>query len=109
MPETRALLGSRLDLANGRLADRHATGPETAALREVAQSAGLPCDAVALAAVAAQPWVDVVLSGAATVEQITSNLRAAHLSLSPDRLERLTALPEPAETYWAHRARLVWA
>ncbi|MFF0450554.1 aldo/keto reductase [Streptomyces sp. NPDC004609] len=95
-------------MANGRLADRYATGPETTALREVAQLAGVPCDAVALAAVAAQPWADIVLSGAATVEQLTSNLSATRVSLVPDQLERLTALAEPAEAYWAHRARLAW-
>ena len=31
---------------------------------------GTRCDALALAAVLAQPWVDVVLSGAATVESL---------------------------------------
>jgi aryl-alcohol dehydrogenase-like predicted oxidoreductase len=95
-------------MANGRLADRHATGPDTAALREIAQEAGASCDAVALAAVAARPWVDVVLSGAATVEQLTSNLAAADLRLEPDQLERLATLTEPAEGYWAHRSRLAW-
>ncbi|MGP3983131.1 aldo/keto reductase [Streptomyces sp. KR80] len=95
-------------MANGRLADRHATGPDTAALREIAQEAGASCDAVALAAVAARPWADVVLSGAATVEQLTSNLAAADLRLEPDQLELLATLTEPAEAYWAQRSRLAW-
>ncbi|MET7615625.1 aldo/keto reductase [Streptomyces sp. NPDC005408] len=96
-------------MANGRLADRNATGPDTAVLREIAQDVEVSCDAVALAAVAARPWADIVLSGAATVEQLTSNLSAAELHLDPDQLERLAVLAEPAEAYWAHRSRLAWA
>jgi aryl-alcohol dehydrogenase-like predicted oxidoreductase len=96
-------------MANGRLADRYATGPDTAALREIAREAGASCDALALAAVAAWPWADIVLSGAATVDQLTSNLTAAYLHLNPDQLERLAGLAEPAEAYWAQRARLAWA
>ncbi|WP_250212813.1 aldo/keto reductase [Acrocarpospora catenulata] len=95
-------------LANGRLADRHASGPEATVLRDIAQEAKVSCDAVALAAVAAQPWADIVLSGAATAEQLISNLTATHLRLVPDQLERLTALAEPADVYWAQRSQLSW-
>ena len=96
-------------MANGRLADRNATGPDTAVLREVAAAAGAGCDAVALAAAAAQPWADVVLSGAADVQQLTSNLTAAELRLDPRQRARLGALAEPAEEYWRHRSRLPWS
>ncbi|MFB7866130.1 aldo/keto reductase [Streptomyces sp. NPDC056069] len=95
-------------MANGRLADRNATGPDTAALRAVAARAGTGCDAVALAAAAAQPWADVVLSGAATEEQLASNLRAAALALGPQDLAGLAVLAEPADTYWRTRAALAW-
>jgi aryl-alcohol dehydrogenase-like predicted oxidoreductase len=95
-------------MANGRLADRNATGADTAALRGTATAVGATCDAVALAAVAAQPWVDVVLSGAADVRQLGSNLTAAKLSLGPEDLDRLSALAQPAEDYWAYRAALPW-
>ena len=60
-------------LANGRLAGR-AAPPELTAL---AAERGTTADALALAAVLAQPWADVVLSGAATVETLRSNLAAA--------------------------------
>ena len=53
-------------LANGRLA---VPGPMTASLGERP-------DVTALAAALAQPWADVVLSGAATVVQLRSNLDA---------------------------------
>lgn len=49
---------------------------------------------------------DVVLSGAATVDQLTSNLRAASVQLDADQLARLATLAEPARTYWQHRSRL---
>ncbi|WP_406397206.1 aldo/keto reductase [Streptomyces sp. NBC_00879] len=96
-------------MANGRLADRHATGPDTSTLREIAHEADVSCDAVALAAVAARPWADIVLSGAANVEQLTSNLTAADVHLDPDRLALLAESAEPAGAYWAHRSRLAWA
>ncbi|WP_370468456.1 aldo/keto reductase [Streptacidiphilus sp. P02-A3a] len=95
-------------MANGRLADRNATGPDTAALRGTAAAIGATPDAVALAAVAAQPWVDVVLSGAADVQQLGSNLAAARARLGPEDLDRLAVLAQPAADYWAYRARLPW-
>ncbi|GII95529.1 aldo/keto reductase [Sinosporangium siamense] len=96
-------------LANGRLAGPHVVAAEMGALREIAQETGASCDAVALAAVLAQPWADVVLSGAATVDQLTSNIAATHVHLSSAQLERLTELAQPAEAYWAQRSRLAWA
>jgi aryl-alcohol dehydrogenase-like predicted oxidoreductase len=65
-------------------------------------------DAVALAAAIAQPWSDVVLSGAVTPGQISSNLGAVDFTLSPDELSELTSLSEQPELYWAARAALAW-
>ncbi|MFE0457875.1 aldo/keto reductase [Kitasatospora sp. NPDC058965] len=96
-------------MANGRLADRNATGPDTAALRELATRTGTSCDALALAAAAAQPWADLVLSGAATEDQLTSNLTAAELTVTPDQLTTLTTLAQPAAQYWSTRSTLPWA
>src|SRR6202012_5750009 len=53
-------------LANGRLTDRG----DVPALSTAAREAGTTPDALALATVLAQPWVDVALSGASTVEQL---------------------------------------
>jgi aryl-alcohol dehydrogenase-like predicted oxidoreductase len=86
-------------LANGRLTERGDV-PE---LVEAARRAGATPDAVALAAVLAQPWVDVVLSGAATVEQLESNLAA--LEVEPEQLDGLV---EDPETYWEKRGALPW-
>jgi aryl-alcohol dehydrogenase-like predicted oxidoreductase len=89
-------------LANGRLTDRGAV-PELAA---AARDAGASPDAVALAAVLSQPWVDVVLSGAATVEQLRSNLGAN--SVGSFEAGRFDAIVEDPETYWSKRGELPW-
>jgi aryl-alcohol dehydrogenase-like predicted oxidoreductase len=66
-------------LANGRLTDRNAEpdfAPKRALLEHHTRRLGTTIDALALAAALAQPWADVVLSGAATAEQLRSNLAA---------------------------------
>jgi aryl-alcohol dehydrogenase-like predicted oxidoreductase len=68
-------------LANGRLASR---------------------DAEALAAALAQPWATVVLSGAASVAVLDSNLRARDTPAPP------LGEPEDPATYWSTRAALPW-
>lgn len=92
-------------MANGRLAGTDAP----AVVREIAAEAGLGSDAVALALILHQPWVGVVLSGAATVTQLAGNLHAPVLDLDEQRRERLDALVEEPEAYWRHRAGLPWS
>jgi aryl-alcohol dehydrogenase-like predicted oxidoreductase len=87
-------------LANGRLTDRG----DVERVREQAQRLGASTDALALAACLAQPWADVVLSGAATVEQLESNLGASELSYDGG----LDDLAEDRDAYWARRAELPW-
>jgi aryl-alcohol dehydrogenase-like predicted oxidoreductase len=91
-------------LANGRLTARGAI-PEFA---EAAGSVGTTPDALALAVVLARPWADVVLSGAATVDALQSNLAALALAVDPDLLERLGAIHEDPVSYWQKRAELPW-
>ncbi|GHE44043.1 aldo/keto reductase [Streptomyces capitiformicae] len=91
-------------MANGRLADPYA--PDQ--LKAVAEETGLGCDAVALALVLRQPWAGVVLSGAATITQLASNLHAAVVDLNEDQLTRLTALVEEPGAYWDRRGQLPW-
>jgi len=88
-------------LANGRLV---APGPATEAL-------GDRPDVVALAAALAQPWADVVLSGAVTVDQLSSNLAAetqANLDIGDDRYARFARLAMDPRVYWLERAALPW-
>ena len=80
-----------------------------AALGRVAASHGVGVDAVALAAVLATPWADVVLSGAVAAGQLQANLAALQVELDPVELEQLAGLAEPAEAYWRARSALAWS
>jgi aryl-alcohol dehydrogenase-like predicted oxidoreductase len=92
-------------LANGRLTARgEVDGRLTAAARE----RGTTPDALALAAVLAQPWADVVLSGAATVDTVRSNLAALEVHWDARAEEELAPLEEPADEYWERRSELAW-
>jgi len=95
-------------VANGRLSP-HGHGPATGVLGRVASRHGVGVDAVALAAVLANPWADVVLSGAVTAGQLQANLAALQVELDPVELEQLAALAEPAEAYWQARSALAWS
>ncbi|MET0476461.1 MAG: aldo/keto reductase [Actinomycetota bacterium] len=95
-------------VANGRLTP-HGQGPAAAALGRVAARHGAGVDAVALAAVLANPWTDVVLSGAVTPGQLEANLAALRVELTPEDLEELAILAEPPERYWQERAGLSWS
>ena len=91
-------------LANGRLTARGADETLAAIARERDTSE----DAVALAAALARPWADVVLSGAATVGQLESNLAAPDLAWDDGLEQRLAGLAEEPAAYWATRAELPW-
>jgi aryl-alcohol dehydrogenase-like predicted oxidoreductase len=98
-------------LANGRLTARN-DDPAFAGRRHVLETEaarlGTTMDALVLAAALAQPWADVVLSGAVTAEQLASNLGALAVALDEEAEVRLRTLEEPAEEYWARRGRLAW-
>jgi aryl-alcohol dehydrogenase-like predicted oxidoreductase len=71
-------------LANGRLADRAV---------------------VAMAAALSQPWADVVLSGAVTLAQLESNLKAVASVREPDDWPDIAESPAD---YWTRRSALPW-
>lgn len=100
-----AVANGRLTPANGR--------PEDAALvarlAAVARRHGVPTDRIAVAFALAQPFVDVVLSGAATTEQLASHVAATGIELGAADRRELAALAEPPERYWAARADLAWS
>ncbi len=97
-------------LANGRLTERNQE-PESQdtlrRLRYLAAAHDTSVDALALAAVLNQPFVHCVLSGATTVDQLTSNVAAVDLDgqLLGQPFEEFA---EPAESYWARRSALAW-
>jgi aryl-alcohol dehydrogenase-like predicted oxidoreductase len=92
-------------LANGRLTASGAEEPLLVAARE----SELAPDVLALSVVLDQPWADVVLSGAATTEQLRSNLAALDVTVDHSLQQRLRQLVEPPQRYWSERARLTWA
>ncbi|MEI5584773.1 aldo/keto reductase, partial [Agromyces sp. CCNWLW208] len=90
-------------LANGRLTP---TGDGGAA-EAFAAALGDPLDAVAIAAARAQPWADVVLSGAVTPDQLDANLASARATTTADAAA-LAALAEDPPSYWAARSARPW-
>ena len=98
-------------LANGRLTDRNRAlefAHRRRQLEVVARRLSCTIDALALAAVLAQSWVDVVLSGAATVDHLRSNLTALDVRWDAAAAEALESVVEDPATYWQTRGRLEW-
>ncbi|MBA0125814.1 aldo/keto reductase [Haloechinothrix sp. YIM 98757] len=91
-------------LANGRLVV-HPPAPVT----RLAVEHRVGPDAVALAAVCAQPWADTVLLGPASAGQLESNLAAADVTLDGAELTALHEQAEDAHAYWKHRGLLAWS
>ena len=89
-------------VANGRLTSRD---PEIAQKLQSVAPQWSP-DALAIAACLHQPWSSVVLSGAATDDQLNSNLRA--LEVPRELTADLPPLAESPGTYWNTRAALPW-
>jgi aryl-alcohol dehydrogenase-like predicted oxidoreductase len=93
--------------ANGRLTDANERPEDATLLAHLhALAPGVPLDRVAVAFVLAHPYVDVVLSGAATTGQLASHLAAPAVTVEPRAFESLV---EPPERYWATRASLPWS
>ena len=84
-------------VANGRLTARAGETP----FNEFAHQHGVAPDALAIGAAVAQPWADIVLSGATTAAQLTSNL--AYRVDGP-----LSEFAQQPEEYWTERSSLPW-
>lgn len=89
-------------VANGRLTPRN----EELARRIGETSPGWSLDAIAIAACLNQPWANVVLSGAATAEQLESNVCA--LAVPADVLSAIPVVAENPDDYWRTRSSLGW-
>jgi len=92
-------------VANGRLAGEAA--PHELAV--AAAERGVGADALALAAIAARPWVDVVLSGAVTPAMLASNLTARDVVWDDELERRLAGLAREPDRYWRERGELPWS
>jgi aryl-alcohol dehydrogenase-like predicted oxidoreductase len=91
-------------LANGRLTDRGG-GAALRTLRTSAAELGTSVEAFAIASVLAQPWADVVLSGAVTSRQLDACVAATHIA---SRVEVPAAVAEPPAIYWRRRETVPW-
>jgi aryl-alcohol dehydrogenase-like predicted oxidoreductase len=98
-------------LANGRLADPSADPRFIKRLQPLCDAArrlGTTTDAIAIAAALARPWADIVLSGAATVAQLESNVDALALEWDPSLEELIEPLAMPSKQYWRARQTFAW-
>jgi len=100
-------------LANGRLThgnrESDATlSPLVQRIRRIAEDRGTTIEMLALAAALARPWVDHVLSGAATVGQIEANVAALGFKYDAALDEQLSALSISSTEYWRARSRFSW-
>jgi len=100
-------------LANGRLTHRNreddqVLAPLVARIRELAEPRSTTIEMLALAAALARPWADVVLTGAATVEQIRSNVAALELGYDAELDEQLRSVSVSSTEYWRARTSFKW-
>ena len=106
-------------LANGRLSGKREEGrgkrdeddvlfPAVARIRELAEGRGTTIEMLALGAALARPWADVVLTGAATVGQIQSNVAALELGYDPELEEKLRSVAIDSTEYWRARSSFRW-
>jgi len=98
-------------LANGRLTARNDTASfdsQRTTLEGQARRLGTTLDALALAAALAQPWSNVVLSGAARIDHLRSNVAALDVPWDKEAADALSTLTEPADAYWSTRDELEW-
>lgn len=98
-------------LANGRLTEHNdelAFVDRRRLLTAAAEARGVGIDAIAIATALAQPWADVVLSGAATVAHLRANVRAVDVAWDDELADVCARLAEAPEAYWRTRSDLPW-
>ena len=100
-------------LANGRLTSRNRNSDAlfatpVARIGELAEDRGTTIEMVALAAALSRPWAKVILSGAATVDQIQSTVSAGRLEYDADLEQQLRPLAITSDEYWRARTSFAW-
>jgi len=100
-------------LANGRLTqgnrkDDEMIYPLVEKVRELAESRGTNVETLAIAAAVARPWATVVLTGAATVKQVRSNVDALELDYDAELEETLRSVAVSSDEYWRARSSFRW-
>ncbi len=100
-------------LANGRLThgnrdDDEVFAPHVARIRELAEARGTTIEMLALAAALARPWADVVLTGAATENQIRSSAAALEVSYDAELEKQVRQISIASDEYWKVRGSFRW-
>lgn len=98
-------------LANGRLTSKNpAIHLDTTwqLLKSQADRLHTSIDALALAYVLKQPFVNIVLSGAANPAHLKSNVKALDIQWDEEAEETLVVLEETPDVYWQTRKKLDW-
>lgn len=100
-------------LANGRLTDANheedpVLSPRVALVRALAAERGQSIESLALGAALGRPWADVVLTGAATVEQLRVSLATAKVHYGSELDRQLRAASLPSSEYWKARSSFAW-
>ena len=98
-------------LANGRLTPKN-DDPEAdelmTVLRQQSERLKTTIDALSIAAVLNNRWADVVLSGAANVEHLQSNVCAVNVQFDDEADALLRQWIEVPQVYWGTRSELAW-
>jgi aryl-alcohol dehydrogenase-like predicted oxidoreductase len=100
--------GGRREAGGGKQETGNVLLPSLARISEVAEARGTTIDKLALAAALSRPWATIVLSGAATVDQIRSNLTALDLAWNAELEEELPSLSISSDEYWRARSSFSW-
>lgn len=98
-------------LANGRLTHRNidaAFKEKKLQLELIAAKYNVGIDSVSIAFVLRQPWVSSVLSGASSMDQVISNVKAFNFNLDDKDISILSEMEEKPADYWTARANLEW-
>jgi aryl-alcohol dehydrogenase-like predicted oxidoreductase len=100
-------------LANGRLTQANQDEddvlyPAVARIRELAERRGTTVETLALAAALARPWAHIVLSGAATLDQIGSTVAGLGFAYDEELDEQLRSVAVDSDKYWRARSSFRW-
>ncbi len=100
-------------LANGRLthanteSDKLLSG-RLSKIKQIAEHHGVTVETLGLSAALNRPWARYVLSGAATVGQVTANADARELAFDDNLDAELRELSVSSDDYWRARSRFKW-
>ena len=75
---------------------------------QIAEARRTTIEKLALAAALTRRWADVVLTGAATVDQLWSSIGALQLAWDAELEEQLRSIAIDSDEYWRARSSFRW-